>query len=296
MRRASRYLAVLGLVAVAATPADAQRRRGRGRSEPEVREPAEPNPVIVALMNGLTWGMTRDAVVDFVKQTIKDKHWPQIRAAAADAVAEQRLRNRMEQEQRAFEQSCVKFEGQSTPWDVSVVDGEFTHRNQEEMCKLDAGDHVDYLFFIRGKLWKIFRALSAGALAAAPPEFDDMRAQMEAEFGPGEEIREVNQYLLISEIVGLRWTDSQTEMRLMWLDLYSLYAIVLTERATLANLANLRTVASGTGSVSDPGSLVNAVTQGDSVDEHADIVDRLRGARPDPAAPVPQTPAPPPAP
>ena len=286
MKRAAVLGTVMALVALAAFTADAQHRgHGHGSSE-EVRpaEPTAPNPAITALANGLTWGMTRDAVVAAIKQQIKDKYWPDILASADDGVAEQALRNRMERDQNAFESSCVKFDGQSTPWDVSMIDGEFTHRNQEEMCKLEAGDHTDHYFFIRGKFWKIFRALNAGGLAAAPPTFEDMRAQMESEFGPGEEVRKVNTYLLTSELIGLRWIDSQTELRLMWLDLYSIFAVVLTDRGTLGNLANLRTnVAASTGD--GTGSLVNAITTGSATDENTDIVQRLTGHRPDPTAP-----------
>lgn len=302
MRRGSISMTVVALAALAATAAQAQRRGGRGgrereqRATPRVAEPTAPNPTIVALMNGLTWGMSRDEVVTFVKGQIREKYWPQIRSLANDAVAEHNVRSRMEREQQAFEGSCVRFDGQQTPWDVSMIDGEFTHRNQEEMCRLDMGTHTDHLFFIRGKLWKIFRSLSAGPLAEAPPSFDDMRARMEGEFGPGEDVRKVNPYLLVSELIGIRWIDSQTEMRLMWFDLYGIFSIVLTERATLGNLANLRTVTRQAPDDSGTRRLIEGVTTGSTTNENADVVQRLTGSRPDTTAPQPQPQPQPPAP
>ena len=272
-------VAVLGSMA---SEAGAQRRRGQSAEPAPPPEPTEPDPNIVALMNGLTWGMTRDQVIDAVKLEIKNKYWPQIQAVADDAVAEQGLRTRMERDQQRFVDSCVKFDGQPTPWNVSMVDTEFTHNNQEEMCKFDRGDAVDFLFFIRGKLWKIFRTLSQG-MGGAGLSFDDVRAQLEGQFGVGEEIFVVDQYTLVSEIVGAKWIDSQTELQLRTLKLYGVVAVVLTERATLANLSTLRRA---TTTTTEGGSgLTDAVTEGTSQDENTDIVDRLRGTRPDPAAP-----------
>ncbi|MBI5502233.1 MAG: hypothetical protein HY907_18460 [Deltaproteobacteria bacterium] len=274
-------LAVAVLVSFAPDAA-AQRRRGQTAEPAPPPEPTEPNANIVALMNGLTWGMSKDQVVEAVKLEIKNKYWPQIQAVADDAVAEQGLRTRMERDQQRFVDSCVKFDGQQTPWNVSMVDTEFTHNNQEEMCKFDRGDATDFLFFIRGKLWKIFRTLNQG-IGGGGATFEDMRAQLEGQFGTGEEMRSVDQYTLVSEVVGVKWIDSQTEMALRTLSLYGVLAVVLTERATLANLATLRRAVA---TESDQGSgLTDAVTEGTAQDENSDIVDRLRGTRPDPTAP-----------
>lgn len=285
MKRAGLMLTVAVLLVGAFVPdAEAQRRRrGETATPAPPPEPTEPNANIVALMNGLTWGMSRDQVVVVVKEEIKQKYWPQIVEVQDDGVAEQNLRNRMERDQQKFVDSCVKFDGQQTPWSVSMIDQEFTQNNQEEMCKYDRGDSVDFYFFIRGKLWKIFRSLT-GALAAAPPEFDDMRAQMEAQYGPGESITSLNEYTLITTTVGVKWIDSQTELQMRWLDLYGVFAVVLTERATLGNLSNLRRTATPTTQAGS--GLTQAVTEGVPADENSDIVQRIRGQRPDPTAPT----------
>jgi len=285
MKRAGWMLTVAVLLVGAFAPnAEAQRRRrGESATPAAPAEPTGPNANIVALMNGLTWGMSRDQVVAIVKEEIKQKYWPQIQAVQDDGVAEQNLRNRMERDQQKFVDSCVKFDGQETPWNVSMIDQEFTHNNQEEMCKYDRGDSVDFYFFIRGKLWKIFRSLG-GQLAAAPPTFEDMRAQMEAQFGPGESLTSLNEYTLVTTTYGVKWIDSQTEMQLRWLDLYGVFAIVLADRATLGNLSNLRrttTTTERTGS-----GLTQAVTEGVPTDGNADVVQRIRGQRPDPTAPT----------
>ena len=73
-------------------------------------------------------------------------------------------------------------------------------------------------------------------LAGGGISFEDMRAQLEGQFGAGEELRDVDVYTLVSEVVGVKWIDSQTEMQLRTLRLYGVLAVVLTERATLANL------------------------------------------------------------
>jgi hypothetical protein len=283
MKRGLLVVVSMLLVVGLALDSSAQSRRGgTPATPPPPPEPTEPNPQIVALMNGLNWGMTRDQAVESIRQEIRDRYRAEMRAVVEDAIAEQRLRNRMERDIRVFDESCVKFDGQETPWNVSMIDKEFTHNNQEEMCKFDRGDSTDYIFFIRGKLWKVFRALSSGRIAAAQLGMDEMRATMETTFGPGEEIRYVDPYLLTSEVVGVRWIDSETELKLMWLSLYGVYAVVLTERTTLGNLANLRTNRPAGETRRD--NLMESVTQGNPVDQNADVVDRLLGNRPDPSA------------
>jgi hypothetical protein len=288
MKRAGLMVTLaVALVGAFAPDAEAQRRRHGQEEAATPPPPTEPNANIVALMNGMTWGMNKDQVVEAVKLEIKNKYWPQIQEASDDAVAEQALRTRMERDQQRFVDSCVKFDGQSTPWNVSMVDTEFTHNNQEEMCKFDRGDATDFFFFIRGKLWKIFRTLNQG-LAAAGVTFDDMRVQMEGQFGPGEEIRKVNTYTLVSDVVALRWLDSQTELQLKWLDLYGVLAVVLTERSTLDSLSTLRRAATTTTQTGS--GLTEAVTEGTATDSNTDVVERLRGTRPDPTAPQTVTP------
>ena len=300
MKRAGLMVALaVALVGAFAIPAEAQRRHGRTQEATPPPEPTEPNPNMVALMNGLTWGMTKDQVIEAIKLDIKNKYWPQIQAEVDDAVAEQNLRTRMERDQQRFVDTCIEFTGQETPWNVSMIDTEYAHSTQEVMCKYDRGDSTDYLFFIRGKLWKIFRALSSGITGAAMT-FDEMRAQMESQFGPGEGVPKVNPYSLAVTTVTVKWRDSATEMQMRWLEIYGVFVIVLAERATEGNLANLRGSALSPGEARaqemDEGGLTQAVTQGTVVDDNQDVVQRLRGNRPDPTAPQPPTPPPTPSP
>jgi hypothetical protein len=293
MKRAGLMLTLaVALVGAFAVDAQAQRRRGHQAEPAPPPEPTEPNANIVALMNGMTWGMTKDQVVEAVKLEIKNVYWPQIQEVADDGVAEQALRTRMERDQQRFVDSCIQFTGQQTPWNVSMIDTEFTHNNQEEMCKYERSDATDFFFFIRGKLWKIFRTLKSEGLTTAPPTFDEMRATMEGQYGPGEEIREVDPYRLESKVVAVKWVDSQTELQMRWLDLYSVFAVVLTERATLGSLTTLRRVTST--STTEQSGLTQAVTEGVASDENSDVVQRLRGQRPDPNAPQTTPPPPPP--
>src|SRR5262249_49028363 len=74
------------------------------------------------------------------------------------------------------------FDGQKTGWDVSIVDREFGHKNNESMMVIWEKDQRRFLFFYREQLWKQFIAFNAESVFAGKT-FDDFAAMIQQRYG-----------------------------------------------------------------------------------------------------------------
>jgi hypothetical protein len=77
--------------------------------------------------------------------------------------------------------SYIKFSGQKTGWDVSIVDREFGHRNSESMLVLWEKDLKRFLFFWKEKLYKQYIVYNAEKFKGM--DFDTFVGAMEGRYG-----------------------------------------------------------------------------------------------------------------
>jgi hypothetical protein len=258
----ARVLLVAGLVVLTA-PVAAQ-------------DPASP---LTTELNGVRWGMSPRELTDFFAARIQERYREQI-AEARDAIQEDRLREEQQLEERRLRRGYVRFDGQRAGWDVSFLQGEFTHRNRESMLAYrDEEGHQNYYFFIRGRLYKMFRAINDDRLARVP--FDELSTALSRRYGDGS---------FQSEALpggGRRrwteWRDDTTRVRVIdERRFYGVYCLAWDELATVARLDELRTV-EDTGEHGH--TIVEAVTLPESGedegsgDQHRDVVDRITGVR-----------------
>jgi len=235
----------------------------------KVKEAAVPtSPKISEAMSGIKWGMSRD---DLLKQSvtkIKEKYRPLI-AKTKDAVEEDRLRQEARQELDAIKKGTVDFDGRSTGWDVSFLKGEFTQNNNESMLVVRDGNSQNFYFFIEGKLWKWYKAFDAAVFPAG--NFGVFAATLEKRFGAGKESE-------AGKRKWLQWQDKATQLRAVdETDFYGFYCLVFEEKATVDQLAKLRTNSSD--SEGKKHAFVEAVTSGrtENPDDSSNIADRLTG-------------------
>ncbi len=124
--------------------------------------PDDPVAVVERLMR-----MPLGAPRSFFEKRIKDEITASFRArirAARDPVERDRLRRRLPEAIRAFEATWVAFGPGKTPYDHSVVAGEFLHDGTDGLLKRLDGQREWYYFFHDGKLWKI--------VVTIPPTYD----------------------------------------------------------------------------------------------------------------------------
>lgn len=264
-RRAAVPLLAAGLVLVAAvfTPA----------SSPAQDEES----AIGASLEGLRWGMSPREVTEFFENRIRERFRQQQRDAR-DAITEDRLRSQQASEVRRLREGYTRFEGQRSGWDVSFLQGEFTHRNRESMlAHHDDEGHQNYYFFIRGRLYKWFRAINDDSIARVP--FDRFAMALSHRFGEGAPY--TAPYRGGGQRRWMEWQDGTTRLRMVdQRRFYGIYCMVWDELATVGRLDQLRTHRTEERRGHAIVDSVILPDQGEeSRDDHADIVDRITGVR-----------------
>ena len=184
----------------------------------------------------------------------------------------------MRAELKKIRKNYVKFIGKKTPWDVSLVDREFGHKNNEAMM-VNWGDRDRrFYFFHHARLWKVFIAFNATLYRGKT--FNDFAAAMERVFGRAERKFKTN-LKGEAEMSHLEWPAAR-KTKLIAIDqtaFYGNFCLVLTHLPAAKRVKAGRKDNSPKKNYRDP--LVRAVTSknrpGSTTDPNADIVDQLTG-------------------
>jgi hypothetical protein len=246
-----------------------------------------PNPKALADLAGkFKWGMTPDDIQKVIGETIKAKYQDQI-TKETDVYQQDTLRKQRDDEIAKVKDSYIKFDGQKSGWDVSIIDKEFAHRNGEAMLVFWEKDQRRFLFFHNDHLYKQFIAFNAEHPAFQNKTFDDFAKLIEKRFGPAE-----------MKFANLRTKDEQTLDHLEWApsddnelwaidqsQFYGNFCLVLKQRSVAQQLAKAHSA--GKGGTSN--ALIESVTTRDKIegDPNDNIVDQITGTKPK-GAPKPQ--------
>jgi hypothetical protein len=263
--------------------------KSKKAAKPAAAEPskkAAPNPKALDDLRGkFKWGMTSADVTKLISDQIQAKYQEQI-VKESDVYTQDQLRKHAQEEIDKVKTSFIKFDGQKSGWDVSIVDKEFNHRNNEEMMVFWEKDQRRFLFFWHDKLYKQFIAFNAEHPAFQNKTFDDFAKLIEKRFGPAE-----------MKFANLRTKDEQTLDHLEWApsgddelwaidrsQFYGNFCLVLKQRSVVAQMTKDKPQKSGTRNA-----LIDQVTTRDKIegDVNSDIVDQITGTKPK-GAPKPQ--------
>jgi hypothetical protein len=156
-------------------------------AKPAPKAPAKPvvtaeqsSRAISELAGKFKWGMTPQEAMDLIEKEIRAKYEPKIRDQT-DAAEQDRVRAEMRTSIEQMRTSYIKFNGQKTGWDVSIVDREFGHKNNESMLVMWENEQRRFLFFWNEKLYKQFIVLNAAK--AKGLSFDDFVEVMQNRYG-----------------------------------------------------------------------------------------------------------------
>lgn len=113
---------------------------------------------INALMEGYTMGMSKAEVAAKLKVDI-EKYYKTLMDKERTPTGKDEVRKKMEKALAKIKQNTLEFNGKATPWNTSIVDDQFAHRNNESMIASLTENQQKFFFFYNDKLYKIFIAL-----------------------------------------------------------------------------------------------------------------------------------------
>lgn len=237
---------------------------------------AQTTKAIGELMGDFQWGMNATEVENAVEQQLELEVQAKIRKSQ-EPWEQQKLRDELEAKRKEIRDSYVKFEGQKTGWDVSFLDKEFDHKNNESMFFRWEQEQRRFFFFHQEKLYKMVIGLSQEKFQGK--SFGEFTTLMQERYGKAEP-------RFVTNAAGEQWAD-----RLVWpragvteLDavdhtaFYGTFILLLYDSREAARVAEGRSANAPARARLDEAieeALSEAATGATRIDE--DVVDRLTG-------------------
>lgn len=185
-------------------------------------------------MGGFKFGMTKDEILAGLEKQIAERYDEKLKQTT-DVAQQDRIRKEKKTELTRVKATYVTFEEKKeSPWDVSIVEGEFAHGTDEAMMERwenDGGkNNRRFFFFYQGKLWKMFISLDVSILPEDKKNFDTLQQVMTAQFGAGD-----------VEAGVISWTMPKLEVRAVdKLRTYDAIGLVLEDPTVKKDLLALR--------------------------------------------------------
>jgi hypothetical protein len=182
-----RLMGVLCVLAVASSPAFVEAKPPKkakpaaAKKGPAPKLTEQTKRAIGELAGKYKWGMNSQEVIALITADIKRNYGEKLKKVTAPLEQDQ-MRDEMNAEINKLSGSVIKFEGQRTSWDISIIDKDFAHKSNESMLVLWETDQRRFFFFENDRLWKQFIALNADRFEGKSfEEFAEMIAQR---YGP----------------------------------------------------------------------------------------------------------------
>jgi hypothetical protein len=150
---------------------------------------AEHKKALAEKFGGFKFGMSKDEVLAVMQKKIDEEYEDKIKATT-DIALQDRLRKDKKTEVARVASTYVEFDSnKASPWDVSIVDGEFAHNTNESMMERwenEGGKNQRrFFFFYDHKLWKMYLSLDVSMIPEDKRNFETFRNVMEGQYGKG---------------------------------------------------------------------------------------------------------------
>ncbi len=140
------------------------------------------------LRGAYTFGMTKDEVLGVLAKQLDEAYADRIKSTT-DVRKQDRLRAEKKKELADIRDSYMAFDGTVTGWDVSMIDAEFAHKNDEAMMEFweneDGKSQRRFFFFDNGRLYKMLVSLDVSDIPADQRTFETFQRAMEGRYGEG---------------------------------------------------------------------------------------------------------------
>lgn len=209
--RATPPVLALALAAALARPAAAQPEAQA--AVPEVKAAAkaddEVKKGISGILGRLDWGASHGDVLKSLKAAIDERYAEQLEKTS-DPIAIDRILRRKAEEFGRIEKTYVRFTGQRTGYESSLIARDFVPDASEAVLRVDDRGAQRYYFFKDDRLWKILVAYSAGISRSVP--FPEFVRQVQAKYGRPAEVDWYTPPGGARTIRSATWRDERTEL------------------------------------------------------------------------------------
>jgi hypothetical protein len=132
------------------------------------------------------WGMNPDEVTTKIQDRVRASYEDKLKKTANDPSRHDRLRKEMTSEVEKVKTKIIKFDGQKSGYDVSIIDQEFVHNAGESMLVAKEETSTRYFFFKNDRLYKMFIAFDKEMLQGK--SFREFGQLMQHRFGKAREV------------------------------------------------------------------------------------------------------------
>jgi hypothetical protein len=273
--RAAKWLSLMVAIAfLASGPADARKRTRKSSPRPTASK--QTIKEVALLMGKYKWGMSSRAVVNLLANEIRHDYAERLKKEK-EPLRQDKLRRDMAEEIAKLRKDHVKFVGKASLWDVSLVDEEFAHKNDESMVVRWGRRDRRFYFFHGDKLWKIYIAFNSDLYR--DKTFEDFAAVVQHRFGPAE--RKFRMTLKgESTLSHLQWppAGSTSLVAIDNTEFYGNFCLLLIDRKANQLIQARRKRAQSSKQYRDP--LIDAVTKpGGGKSTSDNVVEQITGRR-----------------
>jgi hypothetical protein len=275
MRRFGAFF--LATVLVASTAGLVFAKGGKKAEKPKGPAPVAKAAEINEFKGEFKWGMSAQAVLEKIYAKIDASFKDQVEKYRTDPKKSDDKRREIEAEKKRVAKSLVKFDGQKTGLDVSIIDEEFVQKNGESMLQYKEPKSTRYFFFSGESLYKMFVAFDKDVVAGKSfQEFGDM---MQQKYGKAQVVyRDVALHGMKNKVLdSFQWRSAEGDgLRLVDRSkFYDVYCLVIYDHAIAERQAEVKK----TQAAAVPkGSFVDSVIEKPSDrDENDNVVDRITG-------------------
>jgi hypothetical protein len=178
------------------------------------------------------FGGDLEAVMKWVAKDTRARYADRIEGTLNQAERD-RLETEAKSRARTVRNSLIKFQGQRTGYNISVLGGDFAHGTGESMLVAPIGHAQEHYFFVRGKAYKILRT------DGRQPPFPVLLVNLTQQFGAPESVG-YRQPATKNDPHAATWRDPTMVFDVEARPDYGTVALRWTDRTTSDALAQLR--------------------------------------------------------
>ena len=246
--------------------------------------PAEDGPKpktgISSVLGMLDLGASYSDVLAAIKADIDARYQDQL-DKLVDTLAIDRLLKKKAEEFAAVEKTYIRFTGQRTGYESSLIENDFLANQDESVLRVDDGPAQRYYFFKHDRLWKVLVAYSSKISGTVP--FDKFAGQVTAKHGAPKAMVRDGQTLMSST-----WEDEVTQLVVEdRTGFFGTYVMKFLDKAEGVAMEAARSDKQGVSAMAGPAGspyaakadslMADIMGGGDEDSGGDDVVDRLTG-------------------